>query len=425
MAFITPESGVCLSNSGVTVYPFCGDIIEESGKYYIWTEDGRRILTDDECGSPGIPSFNCYEPASRQYVETGMGVVISNTCTLPITITGFKNSDPERFSIFKYPDYIGQSVYSSGNTSELPATIKPYDTLLIPTFFHPLQSELLHGNAGTFDRRTGDKFGAVIDIYPGFPVLNCMTSETDCDAQFTLTGEFICNDPPPDWLPNTVNYFVSSTTQGGDASAGIPDIPQEEITQCIPFQGMYSLDIELPSTIENIYSSLDQVCEIAALDISAIESWMLEPRIGWSGALGTFNQIVEELIQGGSGDDLQNILERDQPRSGVVVFEVPEPGADGALYGDQDDIKDDVNLATEVSGRYDGLNHFVYTEDDGTVLTGLNIEVTASEEVLAGNVVGDSTIYFGVEAGQVLLAIANSGDIDGIGFCDNREYAPQ
>jgi outer membrane protein assembly factor BamB len=84
-----------------------------------------------------------------------------------------------------------------------------------------------------------------------------------------------------------------------------------------------------------------------------------------------------------------------------------------------------VNLATEVSGRYDGLNHFVYTEDDGTVLTGLNIEVTASEEVLAGNVVGDSTIYFGVEAGQVLLAIANSGDIDGIGFCDNSEYAPQ
>jgi hypothetical protein len=425
MAFITLGSGVCLSETGVTVYPICGDIIEEGGDQYIWTENGRRLLVDGECASPGIPSFTCYAPASRHSVETGMGVVISNTCTLPITITGFTNSDSARFSIFKYPNYVGQSVYSSGNTSELPVTIKPYGTLSIPTFFHPLESELLHGNPGTFDRRTGDKFGAVIDIYPGFPVLNCMTSDTDCDAQFTLSGEFICSYIPPDWLGNTENYFISPTFPAGDPSDGIPDIPvieQEEITQCVPSTDLYEFQTGSPGDVPAIYNALDEVCEQAALAISQNESWRMNPRIGWSGALGTFNQIVEELIQGGSGDDLQNILNRDQPRSGIIVFEPPEPEEEDPLYAEEADIKANMNISVEVSGRYDGLNHFVYTEDDGTKLTGLNIEVTASQEVLGAHSVGNSTIYFGVEEDYALLAIANSGEIQDIGFCDESEF---
>ena len=136
MAFITPALGFCLSPSGVTVFPTCGDIIEESRKQYIWTEDGRNLLVDGTCSDPALPSFSCSQ-IDRKVADSGSFVTIVNTCTLPLTITGFKNSDSARFSIFEYPKYVGQSLYESGNTSQLPITLTPFEQTNIPTFFPP------------------------------------------------------------------------------------------------------------------------------------------------------------------------------------------------------------------------------------------------------------------------------------------------
>ena len=91
-----------------------------------------------------------------------------------LTITGYKNDDPLRFSIFKYPEYSGHAEYNTGNTQELPFTVEPFQRVNINTFFHPLYSELESGNAGTYENRTGDKFESNVSILPGFEVLNCV-----------------------------------------------------------------------------------------------------------------------------------------------------------------------------------------------------------------------------------------------------------
>ena len=206
MAFITTGSGICLSPSGETVYPICGKIIREGEKKYILTEDGRMVLVDGDCSDPALPSFSCNFP--RKNVDSGKSVVISNTCSLSITITGFTNSDPERFTIFEYPKYLGMSIYETGTVSQLPITIEPFETTTIPTFFNPLESDLEDGTAGTFDNRIGDQFSSRFEIYPGFPVLNCSSNEFDCDAYFTLSGEFICDEIDiPEFLSNNKNFI--------------------------------------------------------------------------------------------------------------------------------------------------------------------------------------------------------------------------
>ena len=168
MAFITTESGICLSPKGVSVYPPCGDVITENGKLYVQTETSRNLVVDGGCSDPAIPSFYC--DIDRKTVDSGQFVTLVNACTMPFTITGFKNSEPTRFSIFTAQN--GLSTYSSGNTAQLPLTLEPYKTINIPTFFHPLISELETGTAGTYDNMVGDKFGARIDIHPGIPILN-------------------------------------------------------------------------------------------------------------------------------------------------------------------------------------------------------------------------------------------------------------
>ena len=291
MAFITPASGFCLSPSGVTLYPTCGDIIEEGGKKNIRTEDGRNLSVDGSCASPTLPFFTCQ--IDRKMVDSGSFVTIVNTCTLPITITGFKNSDSARFSILEYPKYIGQTLYESGNTSQLPITLRPFEQTSIPTFFHPLRSELEHGTPGTFDIRDGDRFGATIDIYPGFPILNCTSSDTECDASFALTGEFICEKAPDlSILASNENFTAPDLTT----------IAKIENTYCLPRTKVMEFNTTDVISIENIYSGLSGLSLFYAETLNNISpNWSVEyPDMGVSGALGTFYHLVTGVMGGAS-----------------------------------------------------------------------------------------------------------------------------
>ena len=131
MSFITEQSGVCLSPSGGTVYAACNWFIDEYGQRYLNTEESKRILPEGNCLP--ITNFDC--DSSRKTVDSGKFVSIVNTCSLPITITGFRNSDPERFSILRYPEYAGFSEYTTGNTEELPFTVEPFQRKVVNAFF--------------------------------------------------------------------------------------------------------------------------------------------------------------------------------------------------------------------------------------------------------------------------------------------------
>ena len=128
MSFITEESGICLSPTGGSTPRGCGPLINEIGDKYVLTEEPKRILLDGECGVK--TDFNCQE-VDRQTVDSGKFVTLVNVCNLPLNITGLKNSDPDRFSIFQFPDYSGFSEYNTDNSAELPIKLQPFERVNI------------------------------------------------------------------------------------------------------------------------------------------------------------------------------------------------------------------------------------------------------------------------------------------------------
>ena len=390
MAFITPESGFCLSPEGASVFPTCGEIIEESGKQYIWTEKGRELLIDGGCSDPAIPSFNCQ--VDRKLADSGSFVTIVNTCTLPITITGFKNSDAARFSIFQYPEYIGQGLYESGNTSQLPITLRPFEQTNIPTFFHPLRSELEHGTAGTFDVRDGDKFGATIDIYPGFPILNCTSSDTECDASFTLTGEFICEKPADSSiLASNENFTAPDLTT----------ISKIENTFCLPRTEIIELNTQDEISVENIYSGLSGLSLFYEATLNAISpSWAVKyPNMGVSGALGTFYHLVTGVMGGGAADSINNLLE-----SSANNYPVTSP-----IGGP---------VGRTVSGSYSANNYTTFVSG-GYTYTGMFFRMEPGDN---GGLTSNQILLFNGQiipgaAKDVRMFIVQSGDLTSDKLC--------
>ena len=188
---------------------------------FVNTEGGLLIELEGLCSDEFA---NCRMLCRDGVVDSGSFTIV-NACTMPITVTGFTVSDSGRFSLVEYPKYTGSGVYPSGEVPELPIpfTLKPRDKKRINTFFHPYYEELETGNAGTFTNRTGDRFGATVQIYPGFPILNC-PGESDCDASVILTGEFICDDKEEDreWMKNEDNFITP-----GDLPEGVPMPPSD------------------------------------------------------------------------------------------------------------------------------------------------------------------------------------------------------
>tara|TARA_B100000674_G_C37937682_1_gene961130 strand:- start:1219 stop:2334 length:1116 start_codon:yes stop_codon:yes gene_type:complete len=205
--------------------------MSEEIKKFVNTEGGLLIELEGTCSDAFA---DCRMLCRDGIVDSGSFTIV-NACTLPITVTGFVVSDPKRFSLVEYPKYTGSGVYPSGEVPELPMpfTIKPREKKKINTFFHPLYEELEYGNAGTILNRTGDKFSSTVQMYPGFPILNC-SEKSDCDASVVLSGEFLCDDKEIDreWMKNEENFITPEALPDGipmppsdfdDDPSSIPD----------------------------------------------------------------------------------------------------------------------------------------------------------------------------------------------------------
>ena len=393
MAFITTESGICLSPSGETVYPTCGDIVTEySPEQYVRT-DGERPLNlriDGACSDAAVPSFYC--AIERKTVDSGKFVKITNTCTLPFTITGFRNSDPQRFSIFTSQN--GNATYSSGNTTMLPLTVDPFRSVNIPTFFHPTLSELETGTAGTFDNMIGDQFGAKIEIYPGVPLLNCATDENSCDSYFTLSGRLICDTVDlPDFLSNAENFVPPNL----DTLATI------QSSRCLSSTPIMSYNIPSDtSSIANQFSGLSGAAEYFPAFLG--NGWLnLYGDMGYSGALGTFYRLVTGTMSAFSS--------------------MPQFLTIGQLLGqsieDYRVASDDSVNALVVSGSYSSNNYTTLVEG-GYTYTGMRFEIIAGENTAPGL---NYTLFFDVDivpgsTDDVRMFIVQSGNYGSEEICE-------
>lgn len=228
MGFLTESSGINLSRTGIAIFDEgCGGLMRESeDPHLILTDDPERpsIIFFEECQASRV-EFPCDEP--RDYFKSGKFVEITNTCNLPIKITGLKNSDAARFSLFKYPDYLGFKFYSEENTEELPISIDPFEKTTFQVFFHPLSDELAYGEYGTYEERAGDTFEAKISLYPGFPLKNCGTTD-DCDAFFKISGEFLCEKQDKEFMHYSGGYIepeieIPGLHAGDHDNDGVPD----------------------------------------------------------------------------------------------------------------------------------------------------------------------------------------------------------
>jgi len=165
MAFITKESGLCLSETGA-----CEGAFEQ------------------ECDV-------------NFYVKSGKHITFVNVCNQPVEVTGLFNPDPDRFTLMN-TDLSGLSVYNSDNPlTNLPQTIQPYETYRINTFFHPKGEDFAAANFGTLANPTGSQFGSKIIVSPGdisFP---------NCENFFTISGEFLCRECKVDLQTGLGEYF--------------------------------------------------------------------------------------------------------------------------------------------------------------------------------------------------------------------------
>lgn len=387
MAFITTESGICLSPTGETVYPTCGDLITEpSEPQYIQDEESsRNLMIDGACGDSAIPAFYC--DIERKTVDGGKFVTLINTCTLPFTITGFRNSDPTRFSIFSAENF--NSIYSSGNTPQLPFTLDPYKSINIPTFFHPLRSELETGTAGTYDNMIGDKFGARIDIYPGVPILNCSTDELSCDSFFQLSGQLVCdNIDTPDFLSNDENFIVPNIET-------LTTIQSQNCLTRTPVMG-YNIPNDTSSD-KNTLSGLSGASEYfpAFLGNNWLDTYQ---DMGYSGALGTFYKIVTDVMRNYGYPTMPILLSQS-----IDDYRVQNTPAASSLA---------------VSGSYRS-NNYTTLDVDGYTYTGMRFELVPGENTpLPLN----CTVFFNVTMDpgppdDVRMFIVQSGDYGANPIC--------
>lgn len=179
----------------------CPDMLTE-GQVVLFTENG--LIIEQDC----IPDrYACSGSCARE--ESSGSFTITNTCALPMTITGFVLEDPDNFSIFKSSYYTDS--YVPEFVEELPVTIQPYSSLDVPTFFKPTITELENadGERPTFENRVGTKITSKLEIYPGFPVFN-LSNSSYCDTSITLSGEFICEDKEKydyEWTGNYEHFI--------------------------------------------------------------------------------------------------------------------------------------------------------------------------------------------------------------------------
>ena len=402
MALITPDSGICLGESGTTFYPACSNpIIRENAEKFVTTEGNRNLLLDGDCDIPPIVSFSCN--TDRVVVDSGKFITISNTCTMPIKITGFRNPNPQRFSLFEYPNHVGTSVYESGNTSQLPIEIDPYETYDIKTFFHPLRSELETGTPGTFNVRNGDKFGAKVTIHPGFPVINCSADAFDCDAYFTLTGEFICdNIDIPEFLDDQSQYIAPDfkTLNTIDNAYCIPKIPSTI------WSTDHSSTTYNSNTPENTFSGLSGASLSSSVQLGnflrTTDQSFIEDSLWATGALGGFYSIITGLINNGLDYTVSSLLSRTLSNHEVIYL-------------------DGQNTERKMSVSYDPFNYITVTDNISRTMTGMLFHITGSVDQNSINARNGVVFFDRLSPGgnaQTRIFLSESGDFSADQICD-------
>jgi len=218
---------------------------KEASETLITTADDGLLI---EVDGYETKSIQCDYLCRENLIDSGAFTLI-NTCSMPITVTGFTVSDSERFSLFDHEKYKDLNIYSKETVEELPFTIEPKKKKTVNTFFHPKYEELEYGNEGTILNRNGDKFGAKVEIYPGFKISNCESNDI-CDASLTLTGEFLCerNEEGLELLKNKHNFELpGELPETFDPNMdGIPD-PRNDLSICPLFEGEYRYTINFTS----------------------------------------------------------------------------------------------------------------------------------------------------------------------------------
>lgn len=267
-------------------------------KKFVNTEGGLLIEIEGTCSPAEV---DCYMLCRDGVVDSGSFTII-NACTMPITVTGFTVSDSGRFSLVEYPKYTGSGVYPSGEVPELPIpfTLKPRDKKRINTFFHPYYEELMYGNAGTITSRTGDKFGATVQIYPGFPILNC-PGESDCDASVILSGEFICDDKEEDmeWMKNLHNFTDKTTYE-------MPEISNYfTLTRTPVFDYDHANNTD---SSENKFDALSDAIDAMANNLTQRNWKSLYKDLGVSGCLVAVKDHIGKLVESSKNNNFENLI---------------------------------------------------------------------------------------------------------------------
>lgn len=430
---------------------------------FIHSEDGLLIEIEQSCGSQ--VDMECHM-VCRDVVDSGSFTIV-NACTLPITVTGFTVSDPDRFSLVEYPKYTGSGVYPSGEVPELPIpfTLKPRGKKKINTFFHPHYHELMYGNAGTITDRIGDKFGATVQIYPGFPILNC-DNKSDCDASVILSGEFICNDEKIDrsWMNNCENYIEKEEMT----------LPVVELSPCVPCTSEYTKTFD--GSISDGFLKLSSICEDMSNDIIASNSWQNDKYLPWLGAVKAFKLFLDGINSPSSYDQ---IYSESFPQQEIFLYSEDLKKAAGNVTQIISNTKFKTDLPQKADDEYNGakitfgIKEYTVSDYDestgeftidspfdspqpengdpfGVDLTDTNttiakntsvfaeikgeddeyqhegkkgvlIRMSASSEIEALHLIQNTRIYFEESAGQVKMFIAKNYNIDN-GLCAETKY---
>lgn len=342
MSFINPEEyNISFSDiSNMRLYDNCPFLINESetveGEKFIQTEDGLIVDLEGVCEVSLPEDIDCHSLCREGFVDSGFFSLV-NTCSLPITVTGFSLTDPERFSLYDPDKYRGTKIYDSSLVDQLPITIKPRKKISIDTFFHPKYEELEFGNAGSITNRTGDKFGSLVEIYPGFRLSNCDKNGA-CDAYVTLTGEFLCleNEDNMEWMYNTKN--IDPLFDKESLFKGQPEINNTSFILKKP--SFY--ETAASNSAHDIYQGLKNACTGYARYLEQNLWYDLYSDYGVTGSLGAFHDIVDNIL---NSEENSILTIENTNQNGSLVFTAEDGlGTQGddisisLLYGQTQDL---------------------------------------------------------------------------------------
>lgn len=436
------------------------------------TESGLTIELEPSCEP--VYEIDCTTLCRENSVDSG-SFTISNSCSMPLTITGFKMTDPERFSIFKFPDYTGVKVYHSGIIEELPFTLEPDQKKQINTFFHPFHDELITGKESTILNRTGDQFGSFIKIKPGFPILNCEDGDS-CRPQIILTGEFLCENQREDrsWMSNCENYEDKQ----------IGNMPIVITTPCVPHSSFASKE-KINVTRTNGYDTLVDLSTEIENNLMLSQDWISDPYLPWVSSLRIFKELLRSTKSSTydpiyvSNQEIQsftvlsfkeNVISstiKDEPTTNTFISELPKKNdddyngsvismsSDGTEYtvigyeaetdmitvdpnfdpvpeiGDQFRIDvtnssieftRDINVNSSINGE-DEVYEYQSQDQDFPIYKGIRIRNTAISSVESNYLIEDSRIYFAESTDRLKMSIflAKDYNIDN-GLCPDNLF---